>query len=80
MTDTERAPANPVRVTAQRDPDPSRALWLVKWLLLLPHIVVLALLSVAFAVLTLVALVAVVITGRYPRTIFEFNLGVLRWA
>ncbi|GAA4758469.1 DUF4389 domain-containing protein [Actinomycetospora chibensis] len=78
MSDTDRTLA--VRVTAQPEPDPSRALWLVKWLLLIPHIIVLALLGVVFVVLTLVALVAIVITGRYPRAIFEFNLGVLRWA
>jgi hypothetical protein len=78
MTNTEHP--LPVRVTAQPEPDPSRALWLVKWLLLIPHIVVLALLGIAFSVLTLVALIAIVITGRYPRAIFEFNLGVLRWA
>jgi hypothetical protein len=78
MTDPLRLPS--VRVTAQRDPDAGRALWLVKWLLLVPHIIVLALLGVAFAVLTLAALVAIVVTGRYPRSIFEFNVGVLRWA
>jgi hypothetical protein len=78
MTNTEHP--LPVRVTAQPEPDPSRALWLVKWLLLIPHIVVLALLGIAFSVLTLVALIAIVITGRYPRAIFEFNLGVLRWS
>lgn len=78
MADTDLT--SPVRVTAQPDPNPSRALWLVKWLLLIPHLIVLAVLGVVFAVLTVVAWVAIVITARYPRALFGFNLGVLRWA
>src|SRR6266508_6789706 len=70
----------PVHVRARRDsPPPGRWLWLVKWLLLVPHYVVLFVLWTAFAVLTLFAYIAVLITGRYPQSIFEFNVGVLRW-
>jgi hypothetical protein len=69
----------PVRVEGLLEPGLSRGLWLVKWLLLVPHLIVLIFLGIAFAVLTVVAWFAILFTGRYPRGIFRFNLGVFRW-
>jgi hypothetical protein len=69
----------PARLNGDLAPALSPGLWLVKLLLLVPHIIALLFLWVAFAVLTVIALIAIIFTGRYPRGIFDFNLGVMRW-
>ena len=75
-----RNPDGPVRVRGEVDA-PSRWLWLVKWCVLaVPHYPILILLYLVYPPLTLVAGVAVLFTGRYPRPIFDFNVGVLRWS
>jgi Domain of unknown function (DUF4389) len=75
----DQASAYPARLNAELDPTASRWLWLVKLLLAIPHFIVLAFLWIAVAVLTIVAGFAILFTGHYPRTIFDFNLGVMRW-
>ena len=73
-------PPYPVRLTGELQPDLSRWLWVVKWLLAIPHYVVLAFLWLTLLVLTVIAFFAILFTGRYPRSMFDFVVGVGRWA
>lgn len=59
--------------------DLSRGLPLVKWLLAIPHYFILGLLGIAVFFVTLIAWLAILFTGRYPRGLFDFTVGTLRW-
>jgi hypothetical protein len=69
----------PAALTGHLDPAVSRWQWLVKWFLAIPHYVILIGLGAALAVVTVIAWFAILFTGRYPRTLFDFAVGVLRW-
>jgi hypothetical protein len=60
--------------------DLNRWLPLVKWLLVIPHIVVLAFLGIGAVVVIVIAWFAILFTGRYPRPLFDYVVGVSRWA
>jgi hypothetical protein len=70
----------PLRVEGALDDHLSRWLWLVKWVLVIPHVIVLLFLWIAFVVVTVVAFFAILLTGRHPRGLFDFKVGVLRWS
>jgi len=69
----------PVTVEADPQAEYSQFLPLAKWLLLIPHYVVLFLLGVAAGLVTFIAFFATIITGRYPRWMWELMVGVQRW-
>jgi Domain of unknown function (DUF4389) len=58
----------------------NRWLPLVKWLLAIPHYIVLAVLGIAAFVCVVIAWFAILFTGQYPRGLFDFVVGVLRWS
>ena len=73
--------AYPIDVTAEYPRD-GIAQWrpLVQWLLVFPHALVVAVLGLAATIALIPAAAAILITGRYPRSIFDFVAGVLRWS
>jgi hypothetical protein len=74
------SPAYPLALEGELDDHLSRGLWLVKWILAIPHFVVLLFLWIGFVATTVVAFFAILFTGRHPRAIFDFKVGVLRWS
>jgi hypothetical protein len=69
----------PVRVRGDLDPALSRWQWQVKWILAIPHYVILIFLAIAAFIVTVIAFFAILFTGKYPRSLFDFSVGVMRW-
>ncbi|HEU5244052.1 MAG TPA: DUF4389 domain-containing protein [Gaiellaceae bacterium] len=69
----------PVRLEGEPTEPLSRWLWVVKWFLLIPHFICLIFLWLTLVVAAIVAFFVLLFTGRYPRGLFDWNVGVLRW-
>jgi hypothetical protein len=57
----------------------SRWLIFVKWLLIIPHLIVILLLGIVYMITLVIAWFAILFTGRYPKGMFDFAVGLLRW-
>ena len=74
------APGYPLRYEVEYPQEMSRWLIFVKWLLAIPHFIILYALSAAISVVTLIAFFAILFTKRYPRGLFDFTVNVNRWS
>jgi len=70
----------PVTLKGELTEPPSRGWWLLKWLLAIPHYFCLIGLWVAFIVVCVISFFAIVFTGKHPKRLFNFKVGVLRWS
>ena len=72
--------SDPARLSIERPGEMNRWLPLVKWLLAVPHYIVLAFLAIGAFFVWIIAFFAVLITGRYPRGLRDYMVGVVRWS
>lgn len=70
----------PVSLRGELTEPPARGWWLIKWLLAIPHYICLIGLGIAFFVVCVMSFFAIVFTGKHPKGLFDFKVGVLRWS
>jgi hypothetical protein len=78
MNETSRV--YPVTLRGELTIPPGRGWWLLKWLLAIPHYIILIVLTIPFVIVAIIAWFAILFTAKYPRALFNFNTGVLRWS
>ncbi len=70
----------PVDIRGDLSAPPARGWWLIKWLLAIPHYFVLFFLGIAFIFVSIIAFFSILFTAKYPKGLFKFNTGVIRWS
>ncbi len=70
----------PITLKGELTIPPARGWWLIKWLLAIPHYFVLCFLWIAFLVVCIISFFAILFTGKHPKGLFNFKVGVLRWS
>src|SRR5260370_226869 len=73
-------PAPPAAPSPSAQCHLNRGLSLVKWLLAMPHYIVLIVLDLAAVVVAIIAWFMILFAGRYPETLFQFVVNVFRWS
>lgn len=77
---TTESKTYPVNLKGELSIPPGRWVWIFKWLLAIPHYICLFGLWVAYIFTWIISFFAIVFTGKYPKGLFDFNVGVLRWS
>lgn len=78
-TPSAAGPEYPVRFDVEYPDGLSRLLIFIKWLLAIPHFIILYALSVVLSAITIIAFFAILFTTRYPKGLFNIAVGVMRW-
>jgi len=69
----------PLSLRGELTVPPGRGWWLLKWLLGIPHYIILFFLWIAFVFVWIISFFAILFTGKHPKSLFDFKVGVMRW-